>query len=112
MAIDYRYIGQRIRAKRLEKGISQEKLSEIIGIGPSHMSHIENGTTTPSFEVYVAIVNALECSSDELLCNEIIAARPYYNNWLTDLIADCDPAETKILVSTLRNLKQVLRENK
>lgn len=112
MTIDYRDIGQRIKTKRLAKGISQEKLSETIGIGPSHMSHIENGSTTPSFEVFIAIVNALDCSADELLCGEISAAKSHYNNWLTELIADCDPTETKILAGTLRYLKQTLREHK
>ena len=28
MAIDYKDIGQRIKAKRIEKGLTQEKLSE------------------------------------------------------------------------------------
>ena len=44
MAIDYVDIGQRIKQKRIERGYTQEKLSELIGIGPSHMSHIEGGS--------------------------------------------------------------------
>ena len=64
MAIDYADIGQRIKAKRIEKSLTQEKLSELIGVGPSHMSHIESGKTGPSFEVFVSILNALNCSAD------------------------------------------------
>lgn len=112
MAIDYVDIGQRIKQKRAERGFTQEKLSELVGIGPSHMSHIEGGTTVPSFEVFIALLNVLECSADELLCREIIAAKSVCDNWLTKLIEDCDPTETKILSDTLVNLKATLRKNK
>ena len=112
MAIDYKDIGQRIKAKRIEKGLTQEKLSEAIGIGPSHMSHIESGSTVPSFEVFISILNALDCSSDELLCREIHAAKDHRDNWLTELIDDCDPTEAKIISDALIALKATLRKNK
>ena len=112
MAIDYKDIGQRIKAKRIERGLTQEKLSEAIGVGPSHMSHIESGTTVPSFEVFISILNALDCSSDELLCREINSAKGHRDNWLTDLISDCDPTEAKIISDALIALKATLRKNK
>lgn len=112
MAIDYADIGRRIKQKRIERGFTQEKLSELIGIGPSHMSHIEGGTTVPSFEVFVTLLNVLDCSADELLCREIKAGKPVCDNWLTTLIEDCDPTETKILSDTLICLKASLRKNK
>lgn len=112
VAVDYKDIGTRIKQKRLEAGLTQEKLSEMIGVGPSHMSHIESGSTVPSFEVFIAILNALNCSADELLCREISFAKPLLDNWLTRLIEDCDPTEVKILSDTLLSLKQTLRKNK
>ena len=112
MAIDYKDIGQRIKTKRIENGFTQEQLSEMIGIGPSHMSHIESGSTVPSFEVFVAITNALECSADELLCREIVKDKPMLNSWLSDLVADCDNTEVKILSDIVVSAKQTLRKNK
>ncbi len=112
MTIDYKDIGQRIKTQRLAKKLTQEKLSEMVGIGPSHMSHIESGTTIPSFEVFIAILNALDCSADVLLCREISAAKPICDNWLTHLISDCDPTETKILSDALIDLKAILRKHK
>ena len=112
MAIDYKDIGQRIKAKRTEKGLTQEKLSELIGVGPSHMSHIESGSTVPSFEVFISILNALDCSADELLCKEVKAAKPILNSWLSELVADCDPTEIKILSDIVLSAKQTLRKNK
>ena len=112
MAIDYKDVGQRIKEKRIERGLTQEKLSELVGIGPSHMSHIESGSTVPSFEVFVSIINALDCSADELLCREVAAAKPLLNSWLSDIIADCDPTEIKILSDIVISAKQTLRKNK
>ena len=112
MAIDYKDIGQRIKEKRIEKGFTQEKLSEMVNIGPSHMSHIEGGSTVPSFEVFISIINALGCSADELLCREISAAKPILNSWLSDLVSDCDNTDTKILTDIVIAAKQTLRKNK
>ena len=112
MAIDYKDIGLRIKQKRIEKGYTQERLSELIGIGPSHMSHIESGNTVPSFEVFISILNALDCSADELLCKELKAAKPILNSWLSELVADCDPTEIKILSDIVISAKQTLRKNK
>lgn len=112
MAIDYKDIGQRIKTKRIEKDFTQEQLSEMVGIGPSHMSHIESGSTVPSFEVFISILNALGCSADELLCREAASARPILNSWLSELVADCDNTETKILTDIVVAAKQTLRKNK
>ena len=112
MAIDYADIGQRIKAKRIENRMTQERLSELVGIGPSHMSHIENGSTVPSFEVFISILNALNCSADELLCREVRASKPLLSNWLSEVVEDCDPTETKILSDIVISAKQTLRKNK
>ena len=48
--IDYAAIGRHIRAKRLEKGLSQEKLAELSEVGVTHISHIESGHTIPSLK--------------------------------------------------------------
>ena len=112
MSIDYTDVGQRIKRLRMEKGLTQKRLSEAIGVGPSHMSHIESGSTVPSLEVFIAILNALDCSADALLCRETKAGKPLLNSWLTEIIADCDPTETKILSDIVIAAKQTLRKNR
>ena len=76
------------------------------------MSHIESGTTVPSFEVFISLCNVLEVSADELLCREIAVDKPILSNWLTALIEDCDATETKILTDILTSTKHTLRKNK
>lgn len=110
--IDYASIGQKVKMIRQSKGVSQEELAEAVGVGVTHISHLETGSGTVSLKVFLAIVNYLECSADELLCKEIVAARPIVDNWLVDLVADCDPTEIKIIADTVTTLKQTLRKNK
>lgn len=110
--IDYGSIGQKIRQIRLKKGMTQEELAEAVGVGVTHISHLETGAGTVSLKVFLAIVNTLDCSADEILCKELRTARPILNSWLTDLVSDCDAAEIKILSDTVTALKASLRKNR
>lgn len=95
--IDYASIGQKLRAARLRKGLTQEQLAEAVGVGVTHISHLETGAGTVSLKVFIAMLNRLECSADEVLCKEITRAKPYVDSWLADLVAA---------------MKQTLRRNK
>lgn len=110
--IDFASVGQKVKRIRLSKGVTQEQLAEAVGVGVTHISHLETGTGTVSLKVFVAIVNYLDCSADELLCKEIMTARPLMYNWLIDLVDDCDQTEIKIIADTVATLKETLRRNK
>ena len=60
MNLDKEIIGQKIRQIRIERGYSQEKLSEKIDISPRHMCTIENGNSLPSLETFVKISQILD----------------------------------------------------
>ena len=110
--IDYASIGQKVKKIRLSKGVTQEQLAEAVGVGVTHISHLETGSGVVSLKVFLAIVNHLQCSADELLCKEITTARPIVDHWLVELVADCDKTEIKIIADTISALKQTLRKNK
>lgn len=48
MELDYKAIGKRIKIARIRAEMTQEKLSEIAGVSPTHLSNIETGTTRVS----------------------------------------------------------------
>lgn len=110
--IDYASIGQKVKQIRLRKGVTQEQLAEAVGVGVTHISHLETGSGTVSLKVFLAIVNYLECSADEILCKEIHTARPIVDNWLAELVSDCDQSEIKIIADTVVTLKKSLRKNR
>lgn len=110
--LDYKDIGGRIRTARIEHGISQELLAEKAGVGTSHISHIETGKSIASLQTFVDILNALGCSADELLCIEVMKARPIYDSWITELLADCSQEEIKLITELIITTKATLRRLK
>ena len=110
--IDYASIGYKVKQIRQSRGVTQEQLAEAVSVGVTHISHLETGSGTVSLKVFLAIVNYLECSADEILCKEIYTVRPILNTWLAELVADCASTEVKIIADTVATLKQSLRKNK
>ena len=73
--IDYKFLGSRIRAVRLEKKITQEKLAEAAGVGVTHISHIETGKTKLSVQCLLDIANALHGGKSSSASFESLALR-------------------------------------
>lgn len=64
-------IGQRIKKLRKEKGYTQQQFSEIIGLSTNYLSDIERGKSSARLDKLVAIINALECSADDVFADAI-----------------------------------------
>lgn len=60
------YIGSLIRKKRIEKGLTQAQLADIVGTDEYYISKIETGKRKPGRKYLPSIANALEISSDYL----------------------------------------------
>ncbi len=80
-------------------------------MGTTHISHIETGNTIPSLKTFLAIVNVLGCSADELLCREIDQARPIFTSWLSELVEDCSEQEIKVIADMVTSMKTSLRRH-
>lgn len=65
--LNYSEIGTRIRFKRKEIALTQEKLSELIDVCPSYISEIERGYSIPSLATIYKISVILHCSLDYLV---------------------------------------------
>ncbi|MBQ7654887.1 MAG: helix-turn-helix transcriptional regulator [Clostridia bacterium] len=60
-------IGGNIKRAREKAGLTQEQLSEMIGIGPKSLSAVERGTVGVSVATLRKICNVLPVSSDALI---------------------------------------------
>ena len=60
-------IGKTIKYLRKKKGISQEVLSGLAGIGRTHLTMIENGSKQANFETICKIASALDMKPSELV---------------------------------------------
>ena len=104
--IDYAFIGARLREARIRKNMTQEQLAAMTDVGSTHISHIETGMTIPSTKLLVQMMNILDCDPAEVLCMEMRSARP------SDLVADCNEDEVKIITDTVTALKASLHRNR
>lgn len=64
-------VGQRIKAEREKRELTQENLAALIDISPTHMSVIERGSKIPRLDTFVAIANVLGVSADTLLIDVV-----------------------------------------
>ena len=60
-------LAARVRALRVERGLSQEALAYEVGIDRTYQSQIERGVGNPSLRVLCAIAIALKVDPVELL---------------------------------------------
>ena len=67
MQFDNVLIGQVIRRKRTQKGMTQELFSGLAGIARTHLTMIENGTKQANFETLWRIALALNMKPSELV---------------------------------------------
>lgn len=109
MIIDYRKIGEQVRKYRKQKGMSQEQLAEKVGVGTTHISHIETGNTIPSTSTLLDIINTLSLSADGLLCDHIQKCKHIFYNRIADCLEDCTEEEIRIIADMAEWLKASLR---
>jgi transcriptional regulator with XRE-family HTH domain len=112
MGIDYELLGQRIRQTRLKAGMTQEALSGIIDLSPSHYSHIESGKTKISLPTLVAIAQALDTTIDSLLYDSTPVLVDSYDKDFKDLLEDCTRDEKEILLQNAMQMKAVMKRNR
>lgn len=110
MKINYLDIGKRVRAARLSKGITQERLAEMVEAGTTHISHIETGNTIPSMKTFIAIVNALDISADELLCDNVVKSKAVFQNEIAKETEDCSEKEIRVIAAMVKSMKAALRK--
>ena len=66
--------GQRVRAIRKQKGLSQEGLAALADIDRSYMGHIERGEKNITLTKIYQIADALEVTAEHLLDNQLSAS--------------------------------------
>ena len=111
MELDYKAIGKRIKIARIKADLTQEKLSEMVGVSPTHMSNVETGTTRVSLTTIVGIANALGITSDDLLCDSVIKAKVQFEKDIALVPEDCDEYEIRVIRDLAAATKETLRRD-
>lgn len=67
IVLDATKVGAVIQAVREEKGLSQEIVSGLAGIGRTHLSAMERGQRKPTLETFFKLAEALAIPLSELM---------------------------------------------
>ena len=106
--MDYVAIGKRIRAHRKRLNLSQEELSEMIGISTVHMSHIETGYTNLSLPVLVDLARALGVRTDDLIFDSASLGKTDLLEEIALELHDCSNAQFLALRQILSSSKDAI----
>lgn len=101
-------LGKRIREARLQKGYTQQTLSEKADIGEMYLSEIERGVKMPSMNLFIKLITALDISADYVLRDEIPSGKDFVYDEITQKLEGLTPKQRKtvadILDAYIRNL--------
>lgn len=102
--IDYAKLGLRIKEIRTSRGLTQEKLAELVSCNTSHISNVENNHTKVSLNVLLAIANTLNTSIDYLLSDQYENTSLALDNEILRAIKDCDNEKKKKILKMIEIL--------
>lgn len=96
-------LGARIKELRKKRGLTQEKLSEIIEIDPKHLSRIEVGKSYPSLQTLDKISKALKVElKDFFEFNQKVRNMKEFNKNVQNLLKETTPDMIPLILKVLR----------
>lgn len=104
--LNYVEIGKRIKIKRQEMHLTQEKLSEIIDVSPSYISEMERGCSICSLATISKIAQTLNSSLDYLVFG-ISANNSNYS--LSEIIKSIPKKNQSLYISLCENIANSLK---
>ena len=102
--MDLKAVGQRIKAAREAKNLTQEELAALVNLSTTHVSVIERGLKVTKLDTFVAIANALDVSADALLIDAVTHSVTGVTNELSDMIEKLPKDEQKRILNAVRAL--------
>ena len=99
-------IGKRIKEQRKKNKLTQEQLSEKLGISKNHLSAIERGVYRVQIETLVMIINCLGCTADDLFCDVIDKGYMIKSSRLSEKIEKLSPEEQNRILAVVDTLAE------
>lgn len=87
-------IGQRLRQRRNELGLTREKMSELADIGAGYYGQLEVGTSQMSVDTLLKLSGAMHLPMEYILLGE--GWEPGDPSAVMDLLKRCTPRELKL----------------
>lgn len=94
----------RLRELREQKGLSQEKLAELIGVSHSTIQRLESGGMKMTDEYLAALSDALHCHPAEIITDVGAIARTERERRALQIVRDMDQDAAESWLTTGRHL--------
>lgn len=102
MDIDYKLIGERIKAARLKCKLTQENLSEKLNISPAFLSRIERGSSQINLKRLIEICTLLDTNPGYILTGVNQKSSSYLNKELEKLIENCPKDRLRMVYDVIQ----------
>ena len=106
--LNYVEIGKRIKLKRKQLKITQEKLAEIIDVSTSFISEIERGTSISSLQTITKIAQTLDLSLDYLIFGITMSNS---NTTFYDILKTIPEKNHELYISLCEDIANSLRKS-
>ncbi|MCI9263498.1 MAG: helix-turn-helix domain-containing protein [Oscillospiraceae bacterium] len=93
-------IGQRLRQRRTELGLTREKMSELADIGTGYYGQLEVGTSQMSIDTLIKLSRSMHLPMEYILFGE--GYEPGDPSAVIDLLSRCTPRELKLAEEMLK----------
>lgn len=103
--VDYKLIGNRIKNRRKELNMTQDKLANNLNITAFYLSKIENGHANPTLDTLSLIAHEIDIDLAYLITGTSTLEKKYYIDKLNEV---CSKANKKQLDLIIRLSKAVL----
>ena len=98
-----------IRQARTERGLTQEKLAEALGLSNRTILDVESGFGNPKFENLYQIVTYLKMPADRIFYPDNKNKHPNLQK-LIMVLSDCSEEEAEELLPAIRYLMNMMRK--
>lgn len=103
-------LGTRIREARKERGLTQERLAEQVGLSTRHIAKVEKGDVNPSLEVLSTLVKTLGISIDSVF-NSDSAEMTEEIQEIASLYRACSEQEQRLILAAVRAMAKELNQD-
>lgn len=108
MNVDFVIIGKRIKERRKQLHLSQEKLAEMVDKSTVYISNLENGKRGASVESIIMICATLGPGLDELLVGTVPEGTDQYLDMIASVFQQCTETEKRIISEIVIILFEVM----
>lgn len=105
--MDNKVFAQRVKLLRTEKGYSQKKLGDLIGVSKVSIFNYENGLQLPSVEALIKLSESLGCSVDYLLGLNVENNEDIVHNFIIKSLKRNETVYNYLLKDTRKSIKEI-----